>query len=175
MLTITTIRKIKDLRARAIQAEAEATETAAALEAALTLTASPGGWTPAEPPVDGDLAAVLRYVDAGVRDEAAWRAAGFAEQHFDSENSLGLALPERWTGLPDGSAVHYLGAGQWLHYHPGRSKSGTARSSYYPAAERIGLLFSRSVDRDVQPLMSLADLLERLGACSVDYRVGQSA
>ncbi|MGW2401785.1 hypothetical protein ACWCYY_35050 [Kitasatospora sp. NPDC001664] len=171
MLTITSRRTLKTLRDRAEQAETKLSETAAALETALTLTA-PADWTPAEPPVDGDLDAVLRYIDAGVRDEAACRAADFAEQNSDSVNVLGLALAERWSGLPDGSAVHYLGAGQWLHYHPGRSRSGTARSGHYPAAERIGLLTARSVDYDVQPLSSLADLLERLTArATAAYRV----
>lgn len=139
------------------------------LEAAVTiLAAQAAGWEPPEPPVDGDLGEVLRYVDACVRDEAVCRAADFAERHLDQEHVLGLALAERWTGYPDGSAVHYLGDGRWLHYHPGRIKLRTSRSHSFPESERICLLDSHR--RDLYPVASLLDLLERLGAHYIDYR-----
>ncbi|MFD9061442.1 hypothetical protein ACFVZ3_07990 [Kitasatospora purpeofusca] len=152
-------------------------DTEGELEAAVTvLAAQAAGWEPPQPPVDGDLAAVLRHVDAGVRDEAEMHAADFAEQHLDPENTLGLALAERWSGFADGSAVHCLGASRWLHYHPGRTKVRTTRSRSFAESERICLLDSRSSSRDLQPVASLPDLLERLGAHYIAYRaprVGQ--
>ncbi|MER8188206.1 hypothetical protein [Kitasatospora sp. NPDC094015] len=146
------------------------------LEAAVTiLAARAAGWEPPQPPVDGDLAAVLRYVDAGVRDEAACRAADFAERSFDQNNVLGLAVTERWTGYPDGTAVHYLGAGRWLHYHPGRTKLRTGRAHFFPEPERICLIASRRSTWDVEPVATLAVLLETLGGNYINYRVGRPA
>ncbi|MFJ2781552.1 hypothetical protein [Kitasatospora sp. NPDC087315] len=154
-------------------------DTECELEAAVTiLAAQAAGWEPPQPPVDGDLAAVLRHVDTGVRDEAEMHAADYAEKHLDQENTLGLALAERWTGYPDGSAVHYLGDGRWLHYHPGRTKLRTSRSHYFAEPERICLLDSHSSSRDLSPVASLPALLELLGAHYIDYRaprVGQPA
>ncbi|MBP0453979.1 hypothetical protein J5Y04_31220 [Kitasatospora sp. RG8] len=146
-------------------------DTEGELEKAVTiLAAQAAGWEPPQPPVDGDLTAVLRHVDAGVRDEAEMHAADYAEKHLDSENTLGLALAERWTGFPDGSAVHYLGAGRWLHYHPGRTKLRTSRAHFFAESERIGLLDSHSSSRDLDPVASLPVLLELLGGHYIDYR-----
>ncbi|MFF0415620.1 hypothetical protein ACFYUY_34980 [Kitasatospora sp. NPDC004745] len=150
-------------------------DTEGELEAAVTiLAAQAAGWEPPQPPVDGDLADVLRYVDAGVRDEAVCRAADYAEQHLDQENVLGLAMTERWTGYPDGSAVHYLGADRWLHYHPGRTKLRTGRAHYFPESERVCVIGSRSA-RDVEPVAGLPALLELLGGTYINYLVGQPA
>ncbi|MET9402118.1 hypothetical protein [Kitasatospora sp. NPDC002965] len=141
------------------------------LEAAATiLAAQAAGWEPPQPPVDGDLAAVLRHVDTGVRDEAVCRAADFSERDFDAQNTLGLALPERWTGYPDGSAVHYLGDGRWLHYHPGRTRLRTVRAGHFAESERICLLDSHSGLRDLNPVASLAALLGLLGGDRINYR-----
>ncbi|MFD5084350.1 hypothetical protein ACFWOG_17140 [Kitasatospora sp. NPDC058406] len=136
--------------------------------AAAFLAAQAAGWEPPQPPVDGDLAAVLRHVDTGVRDEAEIHAADFAEQHLDPENTLGLAMAERWTGLPDGSAVHYLGAGRWLHYHPGHRAAGTLRATRYPGYALIVLLHSGYPQ--AEPVTSLAALLGLLGGDRIDYR-----
>ncbi|WBP91980.1 hypothetical protein [Kitasatospora cathayae] len=143
-------------------------------EAVTILAVQAAGWTPPEPPVDGDLPAVLRHVDAGAREEAVCRAADFAERSFDPDNVLGLAMTERWTGYPDGSAVHHLGADRWLHYHPGRTKLRTGRAHYFPECERICLIGSRSA-RDVEPVASLPALLELLGGTYINYRAGQPA
>ncbi|MCC9312081.1 hypothetical protein LN042_34340 [Kitasatospora sp. RB6PN24] len=145
-------------------------------EAVAILAAQAVDWEPPQPPVEGDLAAVLRYVDAGVREEAEMRAADYAEQHLDRENVLGLALAERWTGHPDGTAVHYLGDGRWLHYHPGRTKLNTSRSQFFAGSEQICLLDSHRSTRDLEPVASLAVLLELLGGGYINYRaprVGQ--
>ncbi len=157
-------------RLRAAEGELEA--------AAAILAAQAAGWQAPQPPVDGDVADILRHVDAGVRDEAEMHAADFAEQRLDQENVLGLALAERWTGFPDGSAVHYLGDGRWLHYHPGRTKLRTVRSGHFPESEQICLLDSHRSTRDLNPVASLAVLLELLGAHYIDYRaprLGQPA
>ncbi|MGW2547961.1 hypothetical protein ACWC5I_45640 [Kitasatospora sp. NPDC001574] len=139
------------------------------LEAAATiLAAQAAGWEPPQPPVDGDLAAVLRHVDTGVRDEAEIHAADFAEKHLDPENTLGLAMAERWTGYPDGSAVHYLGDGRWLHYHPGHRAAGTLRATRYPGYALIVLLHSGYPQ--AEPVTSLAALLELLGGNRINYR-----
>ncbi len=136
-------------------------ETEGELEAAVTiLTAQGAGWEAPRPPVDGDLADVLRHVDAGVRDEAVCRAADYAETHLDPTHALGLAMPERWTGYPDGSAVHYLGAGWWLHHHPGHTALRTARAVRGPGYAQTVLLHSGTPQPE--QVMSLAALLEML-------------
>ncbi|MER6364448.1 hypothetical protein [Kitasatospora sp. NPDC001527] len=141
-------------------------------EAHLLLAAQEGGWTPPEPPVDGDLPAVLRHVDTAVREEAEMNAADHAEKHLDPTNTLGLAMAERWTGYPDGTAVHYLGAGRWLHYHPGHAKVRTDRSRFYPEVERICLIGSPRC-WEMQSVASLAALLNLLRVSDIDYRAGQ--
>ncbi|MET8704213.1 hypothetical protein ABZW10_35985 [Kitasatospora sp. NPDC004723] len=113
---------------------------------------------------------MLRHVDTGVREEAEMNAADHAEKHLDPTNTLGLAKAERWTGYPDGSAVHYLGAGRWLHHHPGHAKARTRHSLGFPEAERICLLDSRSGGPAMEPVAGLAALLELLGGEYVNYR-----
>ncbi|MEU5388652.1 hypothetical protein [Kitasatospora cineracea] len=142
------------------------------------LAAQAAGWEAPLPPVDGDLADVLRYVDAAVRDEATCRAADYCEGAFDEHSVLGLTMPERWTGYPDGTAIHYLGAGCWLHYHPGSTKLGTYRSHGWPEAEQVCLLDSRSTLHHPLPVAALADLLEKLNAGGIRYtrtRPGRTA
>ncbi|MGW7582763.1 hypothetical protein ACWGKU_29420 [Kitasatospora sp. NPDC054768] len=134
------------------------------LEAAnLILAVQASGWTPPLAPFAGDLAAVLRHVDTGVREEAEIRAADHAEQHLDPTNALGLAMAERWAGYPDGTAVHYLGAGRWLHHHPGHTVLHTQRSARAGSDARTVLLHSGS--RLPEQVRSLVDLLELLAAC----------
>ncbi|MEU3495377.1 hypothetical protein ABZ747_18050 [Kitasatospora cineracea] len=142
------------------------------------LAAQAAGWQAPLPPVDGDLVDVLRYVDTAVRDEAVCRAADFAENSFDEHSVLGLTMPERWTGYPDGTAVHYLGADRWLHYHPGRTTLGTYRSRRWPEAEQICLLDSRSTLHHPLAVAGLADLLEKLDVGGIRYtrtRPGRTA
>ncbi|MFE7194015.1 hypothetical protein [Kitasatospora sp. NPDC057541] len=141
----------------------------------LLLAAQESGWAPSEPPVDGDLPAVLTHVDTGVREEAEIHAADHAEKHLDPTNALGLTLSERWTGYPDGSAVHYLGAGRWLHYHPGRAKARTNRSHFFPEVERVCLLDSHRSGPAMEPVAGLAALLELLGANYTNYRAESRA
>ncbi|MFF8775092.1 hypothetical protein [Kitasatospora sp. NPDC015120] len=133
----------------------------------LLLAVQDAGWTPPEPPADGDLAAVLRHVDGGVREEAEVRAADHAEQHLDPTNSLGLAMAERWTSYPDGTAVHYLGGGWWLHHHPGHAAFYTRRSARDGGEARTVLVHSGT--RHPEEVRSLAGLLQMLGAFYIDY------
>ncbi|MFE6869607.1 hypothetical protein ACFVFS_24020 [Kitasatospora sp. NPDC057692] len=138
--------------------------------ASLVLAEQNADWTPPPPPFAGDLAAVLRHVDTGVREEAEIRAADHAEQHLDPTNALGLAMAERWTGYLDGTAVHYLGAGYWLHHHPGHTTLQTRRSARDSGDARTVLLHSGT--RLPEQVRSLAHLLEMLAdGRSVDYRL----
>ncbi|MFF2819641.1 hypothetical protein ACFVT9_29485 [Kitasatospora cineracea] len=134
------------------------------------LAAQAAGWQAPLPPVDGDLADVLRYVDAAVRDEAVCRAADYCEQHLDPTHSLGLTVPERWSGHPDGSAVYCLGAGQWLYYHPGRTQLRTHRGKRHPEAEQVCLIASGPRPWEFEPVAGLPALLELLGADCTGYR-----
>ncbi|WP_033820993.1 hypothetical protein [Kitasatospora sp. MBT63] len=101
---------------------------------------------------------------------ATWTATRRRLLDTEGELELGLALAERWTGYPDGSAVHYLGAGRWLHYHPGRTKLRTSRAHFFPESERICLIASRRSTWDVEPVAGLAGLLDLLGGNYIDYR-----
>ncbi|MBD0673475.1 hypothetical protein [Streptomyces sp. CBMA156] len=141
------------------------------LEAAtLILDLQNSGWTPPPAPVAGDLAAVLRHVDTGVREEAAVRAADHAEEHLDPTNAIGLAETERWTGYPDGTAVHYLGAGRWLHHHPGHATLHTQRSAR--AGDDAQTVLVHSGSRLPEQVRSLAALLAMLAdGRRVDYRL----
>ncbi|MGW4807169.1 hypothetical protein [Kitasatospora sp. NPDC004272] len=134
------------------------------LAAATAILAAQGsGWEPSQAPVDGDLAAVLAHVENAVREEAACRAADYAEQHLDPTHCLGLTLAERWSGYPDGSAVYCLGADRWLHYHPGRTLLRTYQSHGWPEAEEIHLIKSSPRPWEMQTVDSLPALLELLG------------
>ncbi|GAA2121481.1 hypothetical protein GCM10009759_71240 [Kitasatospora saccharophila] len=134
------------------------------------LATQAAGWEAPMPPVDGNLADVLRHVDAAVRDEATCRAADYCERSFDEHDVLGLTMPERWTGYPDGTAVHYLGAGQWLHYHPGRTKLRTYQSLGWSEAEEIHLIKSSPRPWEMQTVDSLPALLELLDLSRPDPR-----
>ncbi|MFF4344257.1 hypothetical protein ACFY00_30560 [Kitasatospora sp. NPDC001540] len=137
------------------------------------LAAQAVGWQAPLPPVNGDRADVLRHVDAAVRDEAVCRATDFAERFLDEHSALGLALAERWTGFPDGTAVYCLGGGYWLHYNPGRTKLHTSRAYRFREPEEICLITGTS-KRETEPITSLAVLLERLGGDYIDYRADRA-
>ncbi|GLW73689.1 hypothetical protein Kpho02_59870 [Kitasatospora phosalacinea] len=131
-------------------------------EATAILVAQSAGWEPPQALVDGDLAAVLAHVENAVREEAACRAADYAEQHLDPTHCLGLTLAERWSGYPDGSAVYCLGADRWLHYHPGRTLLRTYQSLGWPETEEIHLIKSSPRPWEMQTVASLPALLELL-------------
>ncbi|RKE02944.1 hypothetical protein [Streptomyces sp. TLI_171] len=136
-------------------------------DATANLAVQTAGWEPPQAPIDGDVAAVLRHVDAAVREEAVCRAADYAEQHLDPTHSLGLTLPGRWSGYPDGSAVHYLGAGRWLYYHPGHAKLHTIRSHGHAEFEQVRLIDSRPWESE--PVANLPALLELLDGNRIAY------